>query len=73
MEANPILLDEAEGDVVVVSIEGEHDIYTAPALRDRLDTALSRATGVGRGRQRAPAHPWGRQLGPPRRSRPTGD
>ena len=46
MEANPILLDEAEGDVVVVSIEGEHDIYTAPALRDRLDTALSRATGV---------------------------
>ncbi len=46
MDANPILLDEAAGDVVVVVIEGEHDIYTAPALRERLDEALDRGGGV---------------------------
>lgn len=46
MDANPIALDEAEGDVVVVVVEGEHDIYTAPTLRERLDEALSRTGGV---------------------------
>ena len=33
MEANPIVLDDTAGDVVVVVVEGEHDIYTAPTLR----------------------------------------
>ena len=46
MDANPIVLDDAAGDVVVVVVEGEHDIYTAPALRDRLDEALARDVGV---------------------------
>jgi anti-sigma B factor antagonist len=46
MDANPIVLDETAGDVVVVVVEGEHDIYTAPTLRDRLDEALARGGGV---------------------------
>ena len=46
MDANPIVLDDAAGDVIVVVIEGEHDIYTAPTLRERLDEALDRGGGV---------------------------
>src|SRR3954465_11711262 len=46
MEANPIVLDDAAGDVVVVVVEGEHDIYTAPTLRDRLDEAIGRGGGI---------------------------
>ena len=46
MEANPIVLDDTAGDVVVVVVEGEHDIYTAPTLRERLDEALDRGGGV---------------------------
>jgi anti-sigma B factor antagonist len=46
MDANPIVLDDAAGDVVVVVVEGEHDIYTAPTLRERLDEALARGGGV---------------------------
>lgn len=46
MDANPIVLDDAAGDVVVVLIGGEHDIYTAPTLRERLDEALGRGGGV---------------------------
>ena len=46
MDANPILLDDAAGDVVVVVVEGEHDIYTAPALRERLEEALGKGGGV---------------------------
>lgn len=46
MDANPILLDDAAGDVIVVSVEGEHDIYTAPALRERLDEALHKGIGI---------------------------
>jgi anti-sigma B factor antagonist len=46
MEANPIVLDDTAGDVVVVVVEGEHDIYTAPTLRERLDEALERGGGV---------------------------
>jgi anti-sigma B factor antagonist len=46
MDANPIVLDDSAGDVVVVVVEGEHDIYTAPTLRERLDEALGRGGGV---------------------------
>ena len=47
MEANAIVLDDTAGDVIVVVVEGEHDIYTAPTLRERLDEALSRGVCVG--------------------------
>jgi anti-sigma B factor antagonist len=46
MDAHPIVLDDTAGDVIVVGVEGEHDIYTAPALRERLDEALERGGGV---------------------------
>jgi anti-sigma B factor antagonist len=46
MDANPIVLDDAAGDVVVVVVEGEHDIYTAPTLRQRLDEAIGRGGGI---------------------------
>ena len=46
METNPIVLDDAAGDVVVVVVEGEHDIYTAPTLRERLDEAIGRGGGI---------------------------
>ena len=46
MDANPIVLDESADDVVVVLVEGEHDIYTAPTLRERLYEALERGGGV---------------------------
>jgi anti-sigma B factor antagonist len=46
MESNPIVIDDTAGDVLVVVIEGEHDIYTAPTLRERLDESLERGGGV---------------------------
>jgi anti-sigma B factor antagonist len=46
METNPIVLDDSAGDVMVVVVEGEHDIYTAPTLRERLGEALARGGGV---------------------------
>jgi anti-sigma B factor antagonist len=46
MDANPIVLEDAAEDVVVVVVEGEHDIYTAPTLRERLDEAIGRGAGV---------------------------
>jgi len=41
MDARTIVLDDSYGDVLLVVVRGEHDIYTAPALRDRLDEALA--------------------------------
>jgi anti-sigma B factor antagonist len=46
MDARTIALDDSHGDVVVVHVRGEHDIYTAPTLRDRLEEALG-AGAVG--------------------------
>ena len=47
MDARTIALDDSHGDVLVVAVRGEHDIYTAPMLRDRLEQALGTApTGV---------------------------
>jgi anti-sigma B factor antagonist len=49
MDARTIALDDSHGDVLFVVVRGEHDIYTAPALRDRLDQALSGQTESGAG------------------------
>ena len=46
METNPIVIDDTAEDVMIVVIEGEHDIYTAPTLRERLDESLDRGGGV---------------------------
>ena len=46
MDANPIVLDDSPGDVVIVVVEGEHDIYTAPTLRERLGEAIGRGGGI---------------------------
>ena len=46
MDVNPIVLDDTAGDVIVVVVEGEHDIYTAPTLRERLEEALGRGGGI---------------------------
>lgn len=47
MDARTIALDDSHGDVLVVVVRGEHDIYTAPTLRDRLEEALGGSpTGV---------------------------
>src|SRR3954462_14802283 len=46
MDAEPIRLGDSPGDVVIVVVEGEHDIYTAPTLRERLDEALGRGGGI---------------------------
>ncbi len=43
MDARTIVLDDSHGDVLQVVVRGEHDIYTAPGLRDRLDEALGAA------------------------------
>jgi anti-sigma B factor antagonist len=40
MDARTIALDESHGDVLFVVVRGEHDIYTAPALREKLDEAI---------------------------------
>ena len=42
MDVRSIVLDDSQGDVLLVVVRGEHDIYTAPALRDRLDEAIGR-------------------------------
>ena len=41
MDARTIVLDDSQGDVLQVIVRGEHDIYTAPGLRDRLEEALA--------------------------------
>ena len=47
MDARTIALDDSHGDVLVVVVRGEHDIYTAPTLRDRMEEALGASpTGV---------------------------
>ena len=47
MDARTIALDDSHGDVLFVVVRGEHDIYTAPTLRDRMEEALGASpTGV---------------------------
>jgi len=40
VQENRIELDRGDSEVAVVVVEGEHDVYTAPALKERLDTLL---------------------------------
>ena len=47
MDARTISVDDSHGDVIVVVVRGEHDIYTAPALRDRLDQAMATEGAIG--------------------------
>jgi anti-sigma B factor antagonist len=49
MDARTIAVDDSHGDVRIVVVRGEHDIYTAPALRDRLDEALGAEGGPANG------------------------
>ena len=46
MDARTITLDDSHGDVLFVVVNGEQDIYTAPALRERLEQGLGASTGV---------------------------
>jgi anti-sigma B factor antagonist len=41
-----VALEERDSGVVVVSLRGEHDLTTAPALRERMEEALGRRSGV---------------------------
>jgi anti-sigma B factor antagonist len=40
VEQNRIELDRSDDGVVVVVLTGEHDVYTAPALRDRISSVI---------------------------------
>jgi len=46
MDARSITVDDAHGDVLVIVIHGEQDIYTAPALRERLEQGLGAESGL---------------------------
>jgi anti-sigma B factor antagonist len=46
MDPRSITLDDSHGDVLVVAVNGEQDIYTAPALRERLEQGLGAETGL---------------------------
>jgi anti-sigma B factor antagonist len=39
-------LEQRDSGVVIVSLRGEHDLTTAPALRERMEEAVGRRTGV---------------------------
>ncbi len=41
MEPNRIELDRSDDGVVVVKVIGEHDVYTAPTLRDQLQAVVA--------------------------------
>jgi anti-sigma B factor antagonist len=40
VQENRIELDRSDDGVAVVVVEGEHDVYTAPSLNERLDSLL---------------------------------
>ena len=41
MDPNEIRLERTDDSVVVASLAGEHDIYTAPSLRDRMYSVIA--------------------------------
>jgi anti-sigma B factor antagonist len=40
VEPNRIELDRSDGGVVVVILSGEHDVYTAPTLREKIEAVI---------------------------------
>jgi anti-sigma B factor antagonist len=44
VQENRIELDRSDDGVAVVVVEGEHDVYTAPSLNERLDSLLEEHT-----------------------------
>jgi len=40
MSTQQIVVDRAEGGVSIVEVHGEHDVYTAPSLREQLSTLV---------------------------------
>jgi anti-sigma B factor antagonist len=46
VEENRIEFEETDGGAAVVVLAGEHDLYTAPALRDRIWGAFDNETPV---------------------------
>ena len=46
MQSDGIAVEQADEDLMVVVVEGEHDIYTAPVLRERLGRAAEGARGL---------------------------
>jgi anti-anti-sigma factor len=40
VEPHKIELDRSDDGVVVVVLSGEHDVYTAPALREKIDAVI---------------------------------
>jgi anti-sigma B factor antagonist len=46
VEPGEISAERSEGGVVVISLTGEHDLTTAPTLRERLDEAFGKGSPV---------------------------
>jgi anti-sigma B factor antagonist len=46
VETHRLELDRTDDGVVIVAVEGEHDIYTASALREQVDDAFRSGTAV---------------------------
>jgi anti-sigma B factor antagonist len=46
MNTQQIVVDRAEGGVPVVVVHGEHDVYTAPSLREQLSTLVEDGSPV---------------------------
>lgn len=44
--SSSVVLDRTPGDVIVIAIEGEHDIATVPQLQQRFDQALDAQRGI---------------------------
>jgi anti-sigma B factor antagonist len=45
VDENTITLDKLDDDIPVVVVEGEHDIYTAPTLRERIYALVGDGSG----------------------------
>lgn len=46
MSTQQIVVDRAEGGVPVVVVHGEHDVYTAPSLREQLSALVEDGSPV---------------------------
>jgi anti-anti-sigma factor len=46
VETHRVELDRTEDGVVIVAVEGEHDIYTVSQLREQIDDAFRTGTAV---------------------------